>query len=64
MNKIVCVLATLLLISTAAHAQPAPALGEAVQVENGALRGAPRDSQGLLVFKGVPFAAAPVGDLR
>ena len=64
MKKIACSLAAWLLISAGAHSQPGPVLGETVQTENGTLRGAPRDPQGILVFKGVPFAAAPVGDLR
>ncbi len=64
MNKVFLCLAVLLLMHTGAHAQPATGLGETVQVENGALRGAPRNPQGLLVFKGIPFAAPPVGSLR
>lgn len=64
MKKIIGALAALLLMSAVVHAQAMDGLGETVQIENGALRTAPRDSQGLLVFKGIPFAAAPVGDLR
>ena len=64
MKKIACSLAAWLLISAGAHSQPGPVLGETVQTENGTVRGAPRDPQGILVFKGIPFAAPPEGDLR
>ena len=57
-------LVALTLISAGLHAQSGPALGETIQIESGTLRGTPRDPQGLLVFKGIPFAAPPVGDLR
>ena len=33
-------------------------------VPNGAIRGVPRDKQGVLAFKGIPYAAPPVGELR
>ena len=35
-----------------------------VQVEAGIVRGVPRDDHGELAFKGIPYAAPPVGDLR
>lgn len=35
-----------------------------VHVENGLLLGVPSDDKALTVFKGVPYAAPPVGDLR
>lgn len=47
------------LICAAAQAAPAPTV---VRVETGRLQGVASD--GVLAFKGVPFAAAPVGDLR
>lgn len=37
---------------------------ENVTVANGMLMGNPRDASGVLSFKGIPYAAAPVGDLR
>jgi para-nitrobenzyl esterase len=40
------------------------AITEPVRVEQGLLSGAPGSSSEVRVFKGVPFAEAPVGDLR
>ena len=64
MKNMVYSLVALTLISTGVHAQTVPVLGETIQIENGTVHGTPRDPQGLLVFKGIPFATAPVGDLR
>lgn len=49
----------------ALHAQQAPANPENVQVkvQNGTLEGT-REASGIHSFKGIPFAKAPVGDLR
>jgi para-nitrobenzyl esterase len=44
--------------------RPEPGLGTDVQVETGIVRGIPRDERGALAFKGIPYAAAPIGDLR
>ncbi len=57
-------LAALLLFSGNVHSQATAPLDEIVKTEQGSLRGTPRDAQGVLSFKGVPFAAAPVGPLR
>jgi para-nitrobenzyl esterase len=39
-------------------------LGEILHSASGVLQGAPRDPNGVLAFKGVPFAAPPVGPWR
>ncbi|CAN5801149.1 carboxylesterase family protein [soil metagenome] len=57
-------LAFALLFVCSARAQGATDLAETVRVQQGTLKGAPRDAQGVLSFRGVPFAAAPVGKLR
>ena len=40
------------------------AIPDTVHVEQGQVKGAAGASAGVLVFKGIPFAAPPVGDLR
>ncbi len=40
------------------------ALGPEVHIETGIVRGVPRDEHGVLAFKGIPYAAPPVDDLR
>ncbi len=64
MRTFACGLAALLLFSGNVHSQAPAPLDEIVKTEQGSLRGTPRDAQGVLSFKGVPFAAAPVGPLR
>ncbi len=51
-----------LIVSLFASAVGWAGLDEPVRVETGLLRGSP--APGLTVFRGVPFAAAPVGELR
>ncbi len=64
MKNIPASLAALLLLAASAPAQEAPRLDEFVQTRTGALRGAARDAQGVLAFRGIPYAAAPLGKLR
>ena len=37
---------------------------DTVKVEGGLLQGVPAENPDIMVFKGIPYAAAPVGDLR
>jgi para-nitrobenzyl esterase len=57
-------LAALCVSAAGVCAQGTEALGEMVQTQQGTLRGAARDAQGVLAFRGIPFAAPPVGKLR
>ena len=40
------------------------AIPETIHVEQGQIKGVAGNTAGILVFKGIPFAAPPVGDLR
>ena len=39
-------------------------LGRTIRTQAGQVRGEPRDASGVLAFKGIPYAAPPVGPLR
>lgn len=39
-------------------------IGPEVRIVSGVVRGAPRDDGGVLAFKGIPYAAPPIGSLR
>ena len=39
-------------------------LGRTIRTRDGQVRGAPRDENGVLAFKGIPYAAPPIGPLR
>ncbi len=60
-STIAATLAACALIS--AVAQPAE-LGPEVTIATGTVRGAARDAIGVLAFKGMPYAAPPVGHLH
>lgn len=45
------------------HAEPKK-LSEVIHTASGPVRGMPRDANGVLAWKGLPYAAAPVGNLR
>ena len=57
-RALVITLGVVLSIGGSAHAQ----LVDAVKVETGLVKGTVED--GLSVFRGIPYAAAPVGNLR
>lgn len=59
---IVCAAAALFLMSTACGAQGL--LPDPVRVDTGLLSGVPARDPAVRVYKGVPYAAPPVGDLR
>jgi len=47
-----------------ASSAPGAGLTGPVQTQQGLVRGAPGKVEGVMAFKGIPFAAPPVGDLR
>ena len=61
MNKVQLVLLSVVAIVLAACS---PKITDTVKVEGGMLRGVLTDNPEVMVFKGVPYAAAPVGDIR
>ena len=64
MRRVASLCAALALLAINSFAQDASRLQEVVQIEHGTLRGTPRDAQGVLTYKGIPFTAPPVGALR
>lgn len=48
----------------ALKASTATELGRQIATHAGFVRGSPRDARGVLAFKGIPYAAPPVGPLR
>ena len=59
MNRAALIAATLLAIGTARAA-----IDETVQIDAGAISGVANSSGDVRAFKGIPYAAPPVGDLR
>lgn len=57
--------AAMLIVTAASSASVnASGLDENVQIKNGYIQGDSRSPDGVLAFKGLPYAAPPVGDLR
>ncbi len=57
-------LVAFLLSATYVSAQTSTQVTENIQVDKGMLRGTSRDSQGVIAFKGIPYASPPINDLR
>src|SRR5204863_652706 len=63
-RRIVCALAAVAALALAAILPLSAAVTEPVRVENGLVTGVAGATADVRVFKGLPFAAPPVGDLR
>ncbi len=64
LHKILGVAAMMSAIATNGAQAGASALQPELRIDAGMVRGAPRDANGVLAFKGIPYAAPPVGELR
>ncbi|MDD7455105.1 MAG: carboxylesterase family protein [Bacteroidales bacterium] len=54
----ICVFALAAAVSSCSQGNPV------LSISGGKILGVPSDSAGVLVYKGIPYAAPPVGDLR
>ena len=60
MKKIVILLSALLLVACSAEKKASPVL----TIEGGQVQGVAADLPGVTVYRGIPYAAPPIGDLR
>ena len=65
---LVCLLSLTVLIfaqgSLESNTYGIPISDKVIEIEGGLIKGVPSDTEGVTVYKGVPFAAPPVGELR
>jgi para-nitrobenzyl esterase len=61
---VAAIAATLFGLALAAQPAARGAIGPVVEVEGGSVRGIPARTHDVMVFKGIPYATPPVGDLR
>jgi para-nitrobenzyl esterase len=59
-----CITLFALLLAGGSNVALATSVGPTVKLAAGSIRAADRDAQGVLEFKGIPYAAPPVGPLR
>lgn len=58
----ICIVALFAVVSAASAAGGQPTQGPVVRVQSGLVRGAVRN--GVMIFKGIPYAQPPIGNLR
>lgn len=64
MKKMLILIAACRLVAVSMQAQNGPMIKDTIQTENGVIRGAMSGSTEVRVYKGIPYASAPVGNLR
>ena len=63
-TRVAAIAATLFGLALAAQPAARGAIGPMVEIEGGSVRGIPARTPGVMVFKGIPYAAPSIGDVH